>query len=280
MPSIPAGSTAYTPPPQPLTAGLFDGTSLRHTYRTNGTKDWLLIYTIEGGGFYQHAGGVFHSRAGDCTLYRPEAFQNYQIDPAMKTWNLVFAHFLPRPDWSGLLGWPEEGADFLVLHLKSFATRRRILARLQDMVRFYRGSEPRSQLFAQNAMEEALLWLDSLNPRQAALQGDLRVRKAIDYLRTHLSEPFSEGKLARASGLSASRLRHLFFLETGNSPRRFLEAQRLRRAEELLLLSRHSVAEIARELGYENPFYFSLRFKKHSGESPRHFRQKRIGLTA
>jgi YesN/AraC family two-component response regulator len=37
------------------------------------------------------------------------------------------------------------------------------------------------------------------------------------------------------------------------------------------------VGEIAEALGFSNPFYFTLRFKKHTGESPREFRQRTLG---
>jgi AraC-like DNA-binding protein len=40
----------------------------------------------------------------------------------------------------------------------------------------------------------------------------------------------------------------------------------------LLTLSRQTIAEIADELGFANPFYFTLRFKKQTGQSPRAFR--------
>ena len=78
--------------------------------------------------------------------------------------------------------------------------------------------------------------------------------------------------MALLAGLSPSRLRHLFRSQTGCSPRNFLEEQRMRRARELLLLSRQTIAEIAYATGFDNPFYFTLRFKKHTGESPRDFR--------
>jgi AraC family transcriptional regulator of arabinose operon len=127
-----------------------------------------------------------------------------------------------------------------------------------------------------NALEEVLLWCDSINPRQIASYVDPRVRKSIDFLATHLAEPFSEERLALAAGLSPSRLRHLFHAQTGESPRRFLEEQRLRRAKELLALSRQRISEIALELGFASPFYFSLRFKKSTGESPRAFRERAV----
>ena len=39
-------------------------------------------------------------------------------------------------------------------------------------------------------------------------------------------------------------------------------------------MSSQTISEIALELGFQNPFYFTLRFKKQAGESPRAFRQR------
>ena len=103
------------------------------------------------------------------------------------------------------------------------------------------------------------MWCDAINPHQAAAQIDPRVRKAMQYLGDHVTEPFSEEQLARAAGLSSSRLRHLFRAQAGDSPRHFQEDLRLRRARDLLAMSRQTIGEIARELGFENPFYFTLR---------------------
>jgi AraC family transcriptional regulator of arabinose operon len=144
------------------------------------------------------------------------------------------------------------------------------------MIRLNAGSQSRGQVFGLNALEEVLLWCDAVNPRQASSQLDPRVRQAMDFLGAHATEPFSEERLAQAAGLSPSRLRHLFRAQTGSSPRRFQEEQRLRRARDLLALSRQTIGEIALELGFANPFYFTLRFKKQTGESPRAFRRRTI----
>ncbi len=121
-----------------------------------------------------------------------------------------------------------------------------------------------------------MLWCDAVNPARGVPQIDPRVRKAMDFLGEHAAEPFSEEQLARVAALSPSRLRHLFRTQAGESPRNYQEAQRMRRARELLALSGQTIGEIATELGFENPFYFTLRFKKETGESPRAFRQRII----
>lgn len=273
---IPPGTTSFSPPPASLHVGVFFGSAIRHTFRSQGTKDWLLIYTRAGSGLYRFTGGDFRSRPHDITLYHPGAFQDYQICPGSQKWDLFYAHFLPRPDWLAWLNWPEKSPGFMTLTLKEPALRRRVALRLRDMIRLSGGSLSRSPVFGQNVLEEILLWCDSINPRQASSQLDPRLGKAIDYLREHMVEPFSERLLAGAAGMSPSRLRHLFRAQTGNSPRRFLEEQRLRRARDLLSMSRQTIGEIAYELGFTNPFYFTLRFKKETGESPRAFRQRTI----
>lgn len=273
----PLGATAYQPTVSALLGDAFMGTRLRHTYRVNGTRDWLLIYTLGGSGLYRFPGGEYRSRAHDLTLFSPGAFHDYQISPDAKKWDLLYAHFLPRPEWAPWLNWPEKAPGFMTLTVKDPALRRRITQRFRDMIRLNRASSrPRKLSFAQNAFEEVLLWCDAINPQQAVPQLDPRVRKAMDFLGEHSTEPFSEERLARAAGLSPSRLRHLFRTQAGESPRQFQEDQRLRRARDLLAMSRQSIGEIAQELGFENPFYFTLRFKKNTGESPRAYRQRII----
>ena len=271
---IPHGATSFAPAVVPLHAGFFKGRSIRHTVRPSGTRDWLLIYTLRGSGLYRHASGEFQSAPGDITLFRPGAFQDYQCAPEAKQWDLLYAHFVPRAEWISWLNWPEQGSGLLMLGLKEPSLRNRILLRLRDMVRLSQSAHPRREELGLNALEEALLWCDSANPQRLSARLDPRIRKAMDHLSMHISEPFSEAGLARAASLSPSHLRHLFREQTGESPRRFQELQRLRRAMDLLAMSRLSIAEIANDLGFENPFYFTLRFKKHTGESPTAFRKR------
>jgi len=274
---IPAGATSYTPPARTLGRGSFSGRSHRHTVRPAGGEDWLFIYTLRGSGLYRHAGGSLRVGAHDITLYRPGAFQDYRREPGAACWDIVFAHFLPRPDWLPWLEWPEVAEGFFHLRFSDPGLRRRALKRFQDVVRLSDESGHRHEDFGMNALEEALLWCDAINPRRAHLRMDPRVKRAMDHLAASCEEPFSPERTARVSGLSESRLRHLFRAQAGLAPREFQELQRLRKARDLLRLSSLTIGEISRSLGFENPFYFSLRFKKHTGESPRAFRRREAG---
>ncbi len=64
------------------------------------------------------------------------------------------------------------------------------------------------------------------------------------------------------------------------TPQRFIETQRLDRAKQLRELTPRSVATVAFDVGFENPFYFSLRFKRYTTMSPTEYRRRRTGAAA
>ena len=60
---------------------------------------------------------------------------------------------------------------------------------------------------------------------------------------------------------------------TGSSPREFIENIKLKQAARLLKDSDMNVSEIAYELGYSSPKYFTLRFKKMFGVTPTDYKK-------
>ena len=88
------------------------------------------------------------------------------------------------------------------------------------------GNASDAQLVA--LARNAIAQLSGAEPQAAAT--DRRVLKAIQHIRAHVDEPMTLEILARASGLSAGRLRHLFVSETGVSTKSFILWERLNRA--------------------------------------------------
>jgi AraC-like DNA-binding protein len=64
--------------------------------------------------------------------------------------------------------------------------------------------------------------------------------------------------------------------ETGKTAIDLIHLYVISEAKNLLVGADHSVSEIAYELGFENPPYFSRLFKKETGMSPNEF--KRMSL--
>lgn len=245
------------------------------TWRAHGTTDWLLIATLSGSGRFGFAGGEARTVPGELTLLHPGALHDYGVAMPAGSWELLWAHFHPHPHWLAWLDWPQIAPGLVHLNLDDAPLRTEITAKLTEALRHTTGAHRRREEFAMNSLETALLLCDTVNPRQGQPVIDGRVRAAMDYLCRHYTHNLSLDQLGAVVGLSGSRLGHLFRKQVGLTPVQFLERQRLERACQLLEFSARPIHSIAEELGFENPFYFTLRFKRWIGQSPRDYRKTR-----
>ena len=77
---------------------------------------------------------------------------------------------------------------------------------------------------------------------------------------------------AKMCGISTSYFISCFTKEYGMPPYRYLTQIRISQAKHLLLETGFSISEIARSVGYADPFCFSRIFRKYAGMSPSEFR--------
>ena len=270
-------AVTHSPQVSPSVAGQFAETASYSTWRPGGTNDYLLILTVSGGGVFGHASGGVIVAPGDLVILRPGTPHDYATARRAGGWEIIWAHFLPRPHWHDYLaGLPEAvpGIARLALGTNNAASRA-VQDALGSMNNHANGGRARATDFAMNALEAALLYADVANPQASARAiFDTRILHAMEFLRGEkLAVSVSLADIAGTVNLSPSRLLHLFKAQTGSTPGQFQETERLLRARKLLALTNRSVAAIAGEVGFASPFYFTLRFKKNTGQSPRDFRR-------
>jgi AraC family transcriptional regulator of arabinose operon len=98
------------------------------------------------------------------------------------------------------------------------------------------------------------------------------LERAMSYLASNLGSKVAVPDLASYVGLSAGHLSFLFNQATGSGVLAYHTALKMARARELLDETNLGIAEVAREIGYDDAFYFSRAFKKMHGTSPRAYR--------
>jgi AraC-like DNA-binding protein len=103
-------------------------------------------------------------------------------------------------------------------------------------------------------------------------EGARKIERSIAYMMQHLNEPLQVAKLAQAAHTSPSHFFALFKRWAGFSPIDYFIRLRMERACGMLATTR-SVKEIAADLGYDDPFYFSRVFKSIHGVAPSDYRQ-------
>ena len=87
------------------------------------------------------------------------------------------------------------------------------------------------------------------------------------------SLPLTLPEMAKQAAVSEVTLYRLFRKGTGESPVNCLNRVRLRHARALLLNTRLPISEVAAATGFADSNYFSRRFRKFAGMSPREFRE-------
>lgn len=257
---------------QILTGHFDQDTAYRHR-RARGSVDWLVFATVEGAGFLATGATRIILPAGHLACYLPGTPQDYGTDPAAGHWDFYWAHVEPRPTWLPWLAWPEVGPGLRHLVIDDEDLIAAVHTALGAMHHDALSPLATGEELACNAFERALLLAHLANPAAADGGLDPRVRRALAYMGANLHRPLGLGGIAAHCDCSPSRLAHLFRDQVGQPPVRFHEQQRLRRAAELLRATDLPVQEVAAEIGFEDPFYFSNRFRRHFDLSPSEWRR-------
>ena len=98
--------------------------------------------------------------------------------------------------------------------------------------------------------------------------------QAKEYIDHHYMDPdLSLSSVADAVALSPNHLSTLFKSKIGVGFSEYLTEVRLRQAKRLLITSDLRVSEVAERVGYQNMEYFSMLFKKNTGQTPSQYRR-------
>jgi two-component system, response regulator YesN len=101
------------------------------------------------------------------------------------------------------------------------------------------------------------------------------IRQTKEYIEHHYADAeLSLNQVAARANLSASHFSAVFSQETGQTFKEYLTEVRIKKAKELLRMTALRSADIAYQVGYNDPHYFSSVFKKHTGLSPIEFRSQ------
>ncbi len=102
--------------------------------------------------------------------------------------------------------------------------------------------------------------------RDTMMQIAARLRRSPEFL-------WSVSALSREAGYSPDHFGRVFHKVLGCAPKIYLMNARIERARHMLSETGHTVKEIAHELGYNSPYFFSRQFKQVTGVSPVEYRK-------
>jgi AraC family transcriptional regulator of arabinose operon len=248
-------------------AGYFPHAAMHGRVRRGGAPQAIVIMCADGAGWCE-LDGVRHEVGPGQVLVIPPRLPHRYYAHTDRPWSIWWLHVVGEdvPDLLSAIGLtPEQPTGPLIDPYSAFALVERIcdcLARDETSASLTAAAGAAWNLLAQLAAE-----------RERRVLGDNEpLRMVQDYLREHLSATTSVPELAERAGFSTSHFSARFRAVTGFSVIEYVKRLRMARARQLLLTSDHTVAEIAAEVGYQDPFYFSRQFTAVNGVCPRSFR--------
>ncbi|WP_162341517.1 helix-turn-helix domain-containing protein [Paenibacillus paridis] len=93
------------------------------------------------------------------------------------------------------------------------------------------------------------------------------ILRVSNFMRERIDQDFTRAELAQKAGLSQGYFSRAFQEEIGKTPTKFIMDLRMAKAKNMLLYG-NSVKDTAVQVGFEDEFYFSRKFKQHAGLSP------------
>lgn len=258
-----------SPPPGVLVTGHFREQFGYRVRRPGGSGNWLLTYTLDGQGLYREPGPDLLVKPGDVVLLGPDVPHDYSV-PEGGFWEFLWAHFQPRLEWFGWWSPLVGGEGPGVARLQTLGARERVRRSFLRLHADALAGGELSRELALNGLEEVLLI--AVREGAGGRPVDPRVRRVLDLISSDLAATHDVPGLAMEVALSPSRLSHLFKQETGDSVMGTVIQLRLNQAARLLEHTVDDIGSIAREVGFDSPYYFSRRFRRHFGMSPRQYR--------
>ena len=129
------------------------------------------------------------------------------------------------------------------------------------------------------ALREKYLKEAEIHPADVAVSSTDKefINKAISLIEDNLSDTlFSVEDFAEGLSMSRSQLYRKFSALLGEQPSDFIRKYRLKRGAELIKKKFGNISEVAYEVGFSQPAYFSKCFKKLFGMNPHEYEKKEL----
>ncbi len=248
----------------------------RHHYRERdqGSDQVILIYCIDGHGEIR-IGETTHLLSADHFFIIPATVPHAYRSDEKNPWSIYWIHF------SG-----SKAGLFTRFSGQSIAIDRGKTSRINDRLDLFseifrnldRGFSIETLEYVNLCLPHLLASFIHLSQFRLVKESGEKdpVAQSVNFMLENLTRKLKLEEITDETNLSASHYSRLFLNRTGHSPIDYFIQLRIQRACRLLDNSGRMIADVAREMGFEDQFYFSRVFRKVMGMSPADYRKRGI----
>lgn len=234
--------------------------------------EYLIHYILDGEGTYHVNNHIYHLKKNEGFLILPGDITYYEADKE-KPWKYI---------WIAVNGVKADHyLNYANLHEKnlifSFEDAERLTSYVFQMLELNNYNYA-NELQLQGLTYQFLSCLAESN-HQSTLHyktkgSEIYLEESIQYIHSNYSNPIKVADIAEFVGINRSYLTNIFKEKLNTSPQEYLLDFRLNIACDLLRKTNLSITNVAKGVGYNDPFAFSKIFRKHKGMSPSQYRNE------
>ena len=224
-----------------------------------------LVFALEGEAEYRFSAGErITVGASDLLLLTPSAAYSINVKKPFRHYTVNFN--IHEESSKGNIF----ENDYCLLHTKNPEEYKQLLKKLTILRLSKRAG---SDMLALSCLYELLASVFSeLGASDRDTEKYLRLLPAKEYIDGHPAEPISLEYLAHLSSMSITNFRREWSKIYSETPMQYRDRVRVFYAKEYLGSGYYTVGEVAERCGFEDTSYFIRFFKKHTGLSPKKFK--------
>lgn len=152
----------------------------------------------------------------------------------------------------------------------------RIYENLNKLVHYWQSPVPYYSLRIQEIWFNTLNLMVSFMGKSGQSEKKQMLEQILDDIHEHYETPLSVSILAERHQINVNQIAYLFQKHLSITPGEYLNHYRLNQAKKLLSSRdvKYKIREVAEMVGFTDPLYFSRRFKKYIGISPKAYQNK------
>ena len=252
--------------------GYFPKALYHYCQRPQGCVDNILFYCVQGKGYYTLDGHTFTLNPNQYVIVpatdKPLVYWSDTEDP----WSIYWVHFTSDALQAFNRAYhivPEQGPQYIPHNEKGIRIWEEMYENLS------RGYSPENLMNTNLCLYHLIatfVFSQQQNQNSSSPEKAI-IRETIDYMKNNLDKTIRIEDFADLNKYSVSHFSKLFRLTTGMSPIEYFIHLKMQKACQLLYTEDSRVKQIAALLGYDDPYYFSLLFKKYMNTSPETYRK-------
>jgi AraC-like DNA-binding protein len=250
--------------------GYYPKAKEHYTYRKKGLPENFIFYCVDGHGWYKIGNQRYEVGPNEFFIL-PQNVEHAYGNDAENPWSIYWIHF-------GGNGLEEFNKTLSVqryfkpFHIKNNAETFSVFNKIYQSLQL--GYSIDNLLFANMCFTHFLSLFVYHARHNESVESDRTdfIDLVIKHMQNHIDENISLGELSKQYNYSVSRFSNLFKQKTGYAPIDYFLQMKMQKACQQLDFTNKSIKLIAFDMGFDDPYYFSKRFKTIIGISPKKYR--------